>query len=214
MVLFGNVDLSWLGHSGFKIKDTLHNRVLYVDPFKIGECEPADAILLTHSHYNHCSIEDIKNISTPKTVILAPADCQSKFRDIALRTAVIMSPGRSITMGNINIEAIPAYNNDKEFHQKDNGWLGYVIDINSKRIYHSGDSDFIKEMTNLNKIDIALMPVSGKFVMTAKEAAEAVASFEPKLAIPMHYGEIIGDKADAEKFKELSSVPVEILEKE
>jgi L-ascorbate metabolism protein UlaG (beta-lactamase superfamily) len=211
----GNVDISWLGHDGFKIKDVLHNRVLYIDPYQISDNEPADAILITHSHHDHCSIEDIKKISTPKTVILAPADCQSKFQGkMDFRDSVIMNPGKSIIMGNINVEAIPAYNTDKEFHLKENEWVGYVIDLNSKRIYHSGDSDAIPEMSKLNKIDIAFMPVSGTYVMTAEEAAKALETFEPKLAIPMHYGSIVGDKADAERFKQLSPVPVEILEKE
>lgn len=211
-----NIDIKWLGHDSFKITDTLHDRVIYIDPFKIKDDNaPADAILITHSHYDHCSIEDMKKICTQKTILLAPADCQSKFQGkMDFRDTIIMNPGKSIVMGNINVEAIPAYNIDKKFHLKENEWIGYVLDINSKRIYHAGDTDAIPEMKNLRNIDIALMPVSGTYVMTAEEATEAVKLFEPKLAIPMHYGEIVGEKADAERFKELSSVPVEILEKE
>ena len=211
----GNVEIKWLGHGGFIVKDILDNRVIYIDPYQIGDCEPADAILITHSHYDHCSIEDIKKLSTPRTVILAPADCQSKFQGkLDFRDCVIMTPGKSITMGNIGVEAVPAYNTNKKFHLKENEWVGYVLDINSKRIYHCGDTDAIPEMKKLNKIDVAMMPVSGTYVMTAEEAAEALKGFEPKLAIPMHYGAIVGDKADAERFKQLSPVPVEILEKE
>ena len=211
----GNVEIKWLGHGGFIVKDILDNRVIYIDPYQIGDCEPADAILITHSHYDHCSIEDIRKIATPRTVILAPADCQSKFQGkLDFRDCVIMTPGKSITMGNIGVEAVPAYNTNKKFHLKENEWVGYVLDINSKRIYHCGDTDAIPEMKKLNKIDVAMMPVSGTYVMTAEEAAEALKGFEPKLAIPMHYGAIVGDKADAERFKELSPVPVEILEKE
>jgi L-ascorbate metabolism protein UlaG (beta-lactamase superfamily) len=125
-----------------------------------------------------------------------------------------MQPGKTVTMGNIGVEAVPAYNTNKRFHPKDNEWVGYVISINSKRIYHSGDTDFIPEMANLHKIDVALMAVSGTYVMTAEEAAKAVDTFKPKLAIPMHYGAIVGSASDAEEFKRLSKVPVEILKKE
>ena len=176
------------------------------------KAEPADIILLTHSHYDHCSIEDIKRISTPKTVILAPADCQSKVQGkLDFRDFVIMEPGKSITMGNIGVEAVPAYNTDKDFHPKGNEWVGYVVDVNSKRIYHAGDSDSIPEMSKLNKIDVALLPVSGTYVMTAEEAAKAVASFEPKLAIPMHYGAIVGEAGDAERFAALLKGKINVV---
>jgi L-ascorbate metabolism protein UlaG (beta-lactamase superfamily) len=211
----GNVEITWLGHDSFRIKDILDNRVIYIDPFKIDDGEPADAILITHSHYDHCSIDDLKKVSTSKTVILAPPDCQSKFQGkFDFRDSVIMTPGRNITMGNIGVEAVPAYNTDKKFHLKENEWVGYVLDINSKRVYHAGDTDKIPEMKSLRNIDVALLPVSGTYVMTAEEAAEAVKLFEPKLAIPMHYGEIVGDRQNAERFKALCPVPVEILEKE
>jgi L-ascorbate metabolism protein UlaG (beta-lactamase superfamily) len=211
----GNVEIKWLGHAGFKITDVLENRIIYIDPYQIKDSEPADIILITHSHYDHCSIEDIKKIATPKTVFLAPADCQSKLQGkVDMRDSVIMASGKTITMGNIDVEAIPAYNTDKNFHIKDNEWVGYVVDINSKRIYHCGDTDAIPEMSKLRNIDIALMAVSGTYVMTAEEAAKAIGSFEPKLAIPMHYGSLIGDKNNAEQFKALSETPVEILEKD
>ncbi len=214
-MLVGNVDIKWLGHSGFRITDALDNRVIYIDPFKIDSAVNADIILITHSHYDHCSIADLQKISKPKTVILAPPDCQSKLQGkVECRDCVIMIPGKSVVMGNINVEAVPAYNKDKSFHPKTNEWLGYIIDMNSKRVYHSGDSDSIPEMSKLHKIDVALMAVSGTYVMTAEEAAKAVESFEPKLAIPMHYGAIVGDSSDAENFKKLSKIPVQILEKE
>ncbi len=211
----GNVEISWLGHSGFRITDVLENRVIYVDPFQIKDGAKADAVLITHSHYDHCSIGDLNKICTPKTVIIAPPDCQSKFQGkIDMRDSRIMAPGKSLLMGNINIETIPAYNTDKEFHPKDNEWVGYVIDMNSKRIYHAGDTDATIELADLNKIDVALVPVSGKYVMTAEEAAHAVNKLEPKLAIPMHFGAIVGDVKDAFRFRELSHVPVKILDKE
>lgn len=211
----GNVDISWLGHDGFRLTDILEGRTIYIDPYQIGSSRPADIILITHSHHDHCSIEDIKKISTDKTVILATPDCQSKLQGkVDFRDLVLMMPGKDVTMGNINVEAVPAYNTDKEFHPKGNEWVGYVVDMNSKRIYHCGDTDMIPEMTKIHKPDVALMAVSGTYVMTAEEAANAVDTFKPKLAIPMHYGSIVGSEEDAKRFKALAKVPVEILEKE
>jgi L-ascorbate metabolism protein UlaG (beta-lactamase superfamily) len=214
-MLVGNVDIRWLGHSGFKLVDVLERRIIYIDPFKIGSADKADIILITHSHYDHCSIEDLKRISTPKTVILAPADCQSSVQGkVEFRDLVIMSPGKSITMGNIHVEAVPAYNMDKQFHPRSNDWVGYIVDMNSKRIYHAGDTDAVPDMAKLHQIDVALMPISGKYVMTAEEAANALKSFKVKQAVPMHYDAIVGSRADAELFKKLSPVPVTILDKE
>jgi len=214
-MLVGNVDIRWLGHDSFKITDTLEHRVIYIDPFQISSTEHADIVLLTHSHHDHCSIEDLRKICSVKTVILAPVDCQSSLQGkVDSRDVVIMPPGKTVTMGNIHVEAIAAYNTNKKFHPKDNEWVGYVVDLNSKRIYHAGDTDAIPEMTKLKNIDVALLPVSGTFVMTAEEAAKVAESFKPKLAIPMHYGSIVGDVGDADRFKKLSKVPVEILKKE
>jgi L-ascorbate metabolism protein UlaG (beta-lactamase superfamily) len=211
----GSVEIKWLGHSGFQITDLLENRVIYIDPFEINQSQAANIILLTHSHYDHCSINDINKISTPRTIVIAPPDCQSKLQGkVDLRDCVVLAPGKKISAGNIFIEAVPAYNTDKKFHPKSNEWIGFIVDINSKRIYHAGDTDIIPEMSSLKNIDIALLPVSGTYVMNAEEAAEAVKLFKPKLVIPMHYGSIVGEKSDAERFKALSDVPVEILEKE
>ncbi|MFH1064808.1 MAG: MBL fold metallo-hydrolase [Candidatus Woesearchaeota archaeon] len=210
-----NVEINWLGHAGFRITDTLENRKIYIDPYQIDDEGPADILLITHSHYDHCSIADIKKIATPKTVILAPPDCQSKLQGkVEFRDLVLMNPGKNVVMGNINVEAVHAYNIDKEFHPKENEWVGYIVDVNSKRIYHSGDTDAIPEMLDIHKPDVALMAVSGTYVMTPEEAAKAVESCKARMAIPMHYGAIIGDKTDAEKFKRLAKVPVEILEKD
>lgn len=211
----GSVEIKWLGHSGFQIIDLLENRVIYIDPFEITQSQAANIILLTHSHYDHCSVNDINKISTPRTIVIAPPDCQSKLQGkVDLRDCVVLSPGKKICAGNILIEAIPSYNTDKKFHPKSNEWLGFIVDINSKRIYHAGDTDIISEMSTLKNIDIALLPVSGTYVMNAEDAAQAAALFKPKLAIPMHYGSIIGEKSDAEKFKTLCKTPVEILDKE
>ena len=126
-----------------------------------------------------------------------------------------IKPGESILIDKVKIEAVPSYNIDKQFHLQKNGWLGFVLEINGVRIYHAGDTDFIPEMKNL-KVDIALLPVSGTYVMTADQAAKAALAIKPKLAIPMHYGAIVGSVDDAIQFKEslVGKVEVEILNKE
>ena len=123
-----------------------------------------------------------------------------------------MSPGDSRKEESIMIEAHRAYNLSKEFHPKDNNWVGYVVDIDGYRIYHSGDTDVIPEMRDIRDIDVALLPVGGTYTMTPEEAAEAVSMIKPKKVIPMHWGDIVGSRDDAERFKKLADCEVEILD--
>lgn len=197
-------NIKWLGHAGFKIKG---EKTVYIDPFKINDTEPADIIIITHEHFDHLSPEDIKKIQTGKTVIISTPDCHSKFSG----NVKSISPGKSIDIGGVKIEAVPAYNSNKDFHPKAKSWVGVVVTINGKRIYHAGDTDNIPEMASLKNIDVALLPVSGTYVMTAEEAAEAANKIMPKIAVPMHYGSIVGRKEDAEKFRKLCRCKVEIL---
>ena len=218
----GKIDLKWLGHAGFLIKNS---KVIYIDPYNIKESsEKADLIFITHSHYDHCSIEDINKIVKEGTKIIMPADCQSKITrfEVPIKMEII-EQGQELDLDGIRVTAVPAYNLDKHFHPKDGGWIGYLIKIDDVFIYHAGDTDFIPEMQRLTgykqqgKEFIALLPVGGRFTMTAEEAAEAAKSIKPTLAIPMHYGSIVGTEEDAEEFKELceeNKVSVKILEKE
>ena len=198
-------NIKWLGHAGFKITG---DKTVYIDPFKINETEPADIIICTHEHFDHLSPEDIKKVQAGKTVIVTTPDSFSKVSG-NVKTLV---PGQSMDVDGIKIEAVPAYNLNKHFHPKDNKWMGVIITINGQRIYHAGDTDSIPEMSSLKNIDVALLPVSGTYVMTAEEAADAANRFNPKVAVPMHYGAIVGTKEDAEKFKKLCKCKVEILE--
>jgi len=199
-------NIKWLGHASFKLTG---EKIIYIDPFKINDSEKADIILITHSHYDHCSPEDIKKIINHNTNILITPDCQSKLGDIKGKITFV-HPNRKYSVKGILIETVPAYNTNKQFHPKENDWVGYIITINNKKIYHAGDTDLIPEIKNI-KCDIALVPISGTYVMDAKEAAELVNIIKPELAIGMHYGSIVGSKKDAEEFKKLSKIPVEIL---
>ncbi|HTY44090.1 MAG TPA: MBL fold metallo-hydrolase [Patescibacteria group bacterium] len=217
-----DIELKWLGHSSFMIKNS---KVIYIDPFKISEGrEKADIILITHDHFDHCSVEDMEKIIKEGTKIFAPADCQSKIAKFKTPVdAEIVEPDREFSYGNIKIDTIPAYNIDKSFHPKEEGWVGYVVKMNDVLVYHAGDTDVIPEMQKLTgykqpgKIFIALLPIGGRFTMTAEEAAEAAKIIKPSLAIPMHFGNIIGTEQDAKEFVELCKehgVSAEILQRE
>ncbi len=193
----------WLGHDAFRIDA---DKIIYIDPFEIAAGPPADLLFITHDHYDHCSTEDIAKIQGEKSIIFTEKNSAEKLSgDVR-----IMKPGEVLTVDSIKIETVPSYNTDKEFHPKENGWLGFIIEIQGVRIYHAGDADFIPEMKDLS-VDIALLPVSGTYVMTAVQAAEAALAINPKLAIPMHYGAIVGSEQDALDFKQALEGKVDVL---
>jgi L-ascorbate metabolism protein UlaG (beta-lactamase superfamily) len=203
-------DLQWLGHDGFKLK--ILGKTIYIDPFKSNVSEKADIILITHEHYDHCSVEDILRISTNETTIFITPDCQSKLSQFPGKV-VIIEPNNTYDAGKISIKTVPAYNTNKMFHPKENDWVGFIIEADDERIYHAGDTDLIPEMKSFGPIDYALLPVSGTYVMDAKEAAQAAEIIKPKIAIPMHYDSIVGTTNDAEQFRELYKGNVKIMEK-
>ena len=187
-------NIKWLGHAGFAIN--VQDKTIVIDPFQIKEIVPADIILITHSHYDHCSIEDIDKIKKPDTVIVTEAESAKKLSgDVR-----VVKPGDKINISGVQIEAVEAYNTNKAFHPKTSGWLGFIITVDGIRIYHAGDTDLIPEMDKF-AVDIALLPVSGTYVMTAEEAVEAAKRLKPEIAIPMHFDSIVGSKKDATKFK-------------
>jgi L-ascorbate metabolism protein UlaG (beta-lactamase superfamily) len=201
-------NIHWLGHDTFKI---VGEKIIYTDPFKIKKSDRADIILITHEHFDHCSPDDVKKIQGPDTVIVATPDCAGKLSG-KVKT---VKPGDNITVEGVNIEAVPSYNTNKQFHTKDSNWVGYIFTVNGQRIYIAGDTDYIPEMKNFSA-DIALLPVSGTYVMTAAEAVQAALDIKPKVAIPMHYDSIVGSEKDAREFAEglKGKVEVEILKEE
>ena len=199
--------ITWLGHDAFRIDAS---KTIYIDPYEIQEGVAADIILITHEHFDHCSPEDVAKVQKDATIIITEKDSAEKLSgDVR-----IVSPGETVTIDHVGIEAVPAYNINKNFHPRKKGWLGFVIEIDGVRIYHAGDTDMIPEMKTL-KVDIALLPVSGTYVMTADEAIEAALAIQPALAIPMHYGAIVGDATDAEKFRTglAGKIEVAVLER-
>lgn len=218
MFEYSGVRFSWLGHACFKVKGG--GVTLYFDPYEIAEGELADLILVSHSHFDHLSPADLSKISTSETVIVAAAP-KAQFSGVKAREILTVKPGDRVEVKGVAVEALPAYNVNKfmapgrVFHPKEEGGVGFLITLTGVRIYHTGDSDLIPEMENLQP-DVVLIPVSGTYVMTAEEAAEALKKIKPKVAIPMHYGAIVGSRNDAERFKSLAppEVNVVILEKE
>ncbi|HOP85621.1 MAG TPA: MBL fold metallo-hydrolase [Syntrophorhabdaceae bacterium] len=202
-------NIHWLGHDTFKITG---EKNIYIDPFKITKKDTADIILVTHGHHDHCSDADINMLTGPNTIIISPKSCAEKLKG-PVKT---IKRGDVFDIGNIKIEAVPAYNVDKQYHPKSADGVGYIITVYGVRIYHAGDTDRIPEMKTFKEIDIALLPVSGKYVMTADEAVQAAEDIKPKIAIPMHYGTIIGTEEDAMKFKDTlkGKIEVVILKKE
>lgn len=204
--------IEWLGHDSFRLGDG--HTVVYVDPWKLKGSQPkANLILITHDHFDHFSADDIANLTKDGTVVVAPPPVAKQL------TGDVRSvrPYETLVVAGLSVETVPAYNIDKfrepgkPFHPKEAGFVGYIITLGGTRVYHAGDSDHTPEMDKVS-CDIALVPVSGTYVMTAPEAAAAVNSFRPSLAIPMHYADIVGSLGDAEEFKKLAQVPVEILE--
>ena len=216
MFEYRGVKISWLGHDGFRIKNS---KTVYIDPYVMETGENADIILISHEHFDHYSPGVIKKIVTPNTTIITTALVKRQLSGTKTKEIRAVKPGEKIFVDDVSVETVPAYNLNKfrspgqPFHSKQEEMLGFIVTINDVRIYHAGDTDSIPEMEGMN-VDIACLPVSGTYVMTAEEAAEAAGRIKPEIAIPMHYGSIVGDKSDAERFKKLAACQVVILEKE
>jgi L-ascorbate metabolism protein UlaG (beta-lactamase superfamily) len=217
MFEYNDIDIIWTGHAGFKI--IYENKKIYIDPYKLSKehenVSDADIVLITHNHFDHLSIEDLKNIVNGTTVIVSAQECLSQLKSLNVKESIGIDPRNSVKVNDLKIETVHAYNVDKEFHPKNDKKIGFIVEFGNDRLYHIGDSDIIPEMKNTNST-IALVPVSGTYVMTAEEASKAINELiNPKIAIPMHYGTIVGNKEDAIRFSELVTVcKTEILESE
>jgi L-ascorbate metabolism protein UlaG (beta-lactamase superfamily) len=158
---------------------------------------------VTHDHFDHCSPEDVQKISRKGTVIIGDPGAAKK-----LKGARALRPGESLAVGDVTVKAVPAYNVNKfrspgqPFHPKSMQGNGYIITLAGESLYHAGDTDLIPEMADLN-VTVALLPVSGTYVMTAEEAFEAARVIRADVFVPMHYGDIVGTNADVEKFRSL-----------
>ena len=193
-------DVHWLGHASFRIE--VDGKVIYIDPWQVPEGPKADLILITHDHHDHCSPRDVAKIRKDNTTIVTVPAAAARLPG----SAKTVKPGDELTEEGIRISVVPAYNINKfrnpgvAFHPREKAYVGFVIDLGGQRLYHAGDTDHIPEMKSIDA-DIALLPVSGTYVMTAGEAVEAVKKIKPQIAVPMHIGRGIGSLGDADAFK-------------
>jgi len=209
-----NLEFNRIAHDTFRIQGS---KIIYTDPFKITKADAADIVLISHEHFDHLSLEDLQRVTTPKTTLVASVSCKDGLEHVKAKETKYLEPGDKVKIEGVEIEAVAAYNVNKfrepgkPFHPKQDKKLGFVVVMDGTRVYFAGDTDFVPEMKSIH-CDIALLPVSGTYVMTAEEAAQAAEAIKPKIAVPMHYGAIVGSESDAKKFKSLvKGCQVEII---
>jgi L-ascorbate metabolism protein UlaG (beta-lactamase superfamily) len=209
--------LHWLGHSGFRID--VDSATVYIDPYRVADGPRADVILITHGHYDHFSPLTLERLSHEETWVVGPPAVAERVGGRAVAVAPGAVVDRELVRG-LEIATVAAYNTSKRdadgnvFHPREAGWVGYDLNIRGERLYHSGDTDVIPEMDSVAGVDVALLPVSGVYVMTAGEAVEAARRIQPRLAVPMHWGEHLGSFEDARAFADGAPVEVRIMERD
>lgn len=191
-----------LCHSSIRIEK---EKTIYIDPFKIEKnYNDADLIFITHDHYDHYSEEDIDKVINENTTIIIPETLLTKLlkKGINRNSIIAVEPNKEYMAHGIKFETIPAYNTNKTFHPKENNWVGYIITINDVRYYIAGDTDITEENRKV-RCDVAFVPVGGIYTMDFKEAAQLVNEIQPQIAVPIHYGSVVGTEQDADDFIKL-----------
>ena len=192
------------------------SKKIYVDPYKRKKAShDADIIFITHAHYDHYDEPSLRNAAREDSIIVCPASMLAdvKRMNISAGKVIGMSAGETEEVSPaIKAEAVPAYNLNKNFHPKANGWLGYIITMDGIRYYAAGDTDALPELEDVD-CDIAFVPVGGTYTMTASEAAGLVNKIHPEIAVPIHYGTIVGRAADADTFKSALDKDIQVVKK-
>ena len=191
-----------LCHSSIRINK---EKTIYIDPFKIEKnYNDADIVFITHDHFDHYSEEDIDKVINENTTIIIPEELLTKIlrKGINKNAVITVESNKEYMVQGIKFETIPAYNTNKNFHPKENGWVGYIITLDGIRYYIAGDTDITGENRKV-KCDVAFVPVGGTYTMDFKEAAQLINEIQPKIAVPIHYGSVVGTKQDATDFIKL-----------
>lgn len=213
MFTYKNIAIQWLGHDWFLIK--YKDKNICIDPFEIHEFFQADYIFFTHNHRDHLSREDIIKIITPSTILFSPYACEEDLK-IFTNIKIFFKQEDTQCVDDFSVITLPAYNIDKfrspwiPYHPKESWFVGFIFDFDWTRIYHAWDTDIISEMKWLSP-DIALLPVSWIYTMTAEEAVKSIEYIIPKVAIPMHYSSIVGTLEDAKYFQEHAQCEIVLL---
>ena len=195
-------DIEVLYHSSIRISK---NKIIYIDPFKIDKnYNDADIVFITHDHFDHYSEEDIDKVINENTTIIIPEELLTKIlkKGINKNAVITVESNKEYMVQGIKFETIPAYNTNKTFHPKENDWVGYIITLDGIRYYIAGDTDITEENRKV-KCDVAFVPVGGTYTMDFKEAAQLINEIQPKIAVPIHYGSVVGTKQDATDFIKL-----------
>ena len=192
-----------LGHSTIKINKS--DKIIYIDPYNIKDSlNDADYIFITHNHYDHFSEEDIKKVKNNETIIVITEDLYTNTLKLGFNgmNIITVKPNENYQVEGIKFSTIPAYNTNKTFHPKENNWVGYIIELEGSKYYIAGDTDITEENKKV-KCDVAFVPVGGTYTMDFKEAAHLINEIKPKIAVPIHYGSIVGTIQDATDFVKL-----------
>jgi len=202
--------ISWYGQAAVRIDND--GQKIFIDPYHLPGKDEADVILITHSHGDHLSIEDIRKIYNKNTTFYCPADCEAILRENDLGPVTIVQPGDILLINGTKVLTVPMYNVEKtNYHPKENNWCGYIVDVGGVKVYHAGDTERIPEMKEID-CDIAMLPLGQTYTMNSVEEAEhAALDTGAEIAIPIHYGMYEGTKDDAQKFKELLEGKIQVI---
>ena len=191
-------------------QNTIKINNIYIDPYRIKEAShDAEIVFITHSHYDHLSLEDLKKIKNDNTIVISPDDCGDKLSEIFDNDKIyIIEPGNKYKLAGVRFETVPMYNIGKEFHPRENDWVGYILNIDDILYYVVGDSDMTEEVIN-SECDVLFIPIGGTYTMNVEEAVYATKLIEPKIVVPTHYATIVGNIEDGERFKSLLPIDIE-----
>lgn len=200
-------DISINTQSSIRIES---KKIIYFDPYKIEDkVNDADYIFITHNHYDHFDIDSINNIKKETTKLIVPLSMKSDVNNIVDSSNILyVLPNTECKIDDISFKTTYSYNINKEFHKKENNFVGYILDFDGDSYYVAGDTDFLEENKEIN-VDVAIIPIGGKFTMDYKEAADFINTIKPKKVIPTHYGSIIGDKELGKDFANLIDYSIE-----